>query len=185
MIGAKVGGRMVSLDYQVATGDIVEVITTNQQGHGPSRNWLKLVRTSEARGKIRSWFKKERREENIVEGKLELEREFRRNSISLEDDQMRAFIESIAKRQHCASIDDFFAAIGYGGIVLSKMMPRVRDDYIREYRSLEPDRIEQAIQRAERRRKTRAALLLKGLTTVWSSLQSAATRCRGTISSVL
>lgn len=163
MIGAKVGGRMVSLDYQVATGDIVEIITTNQQGHGPSRNWLKLVRTSEARGKIRSWFKKERREENIVEGKLELEREFRRNSISLEDDQMRAFIESIAKRQHCASIDDFFAAIGYGGILLSKIMPRVRDDYIREYRSPEPDRIEQAIQRAEKEKKNAGGVIIEGL----------------------
>ncbi len=163
MIGAKVGGRMVSLDYQVATGDIVEIITTNQQGHGPSRNWLKLVRTSEARGKIRSWFKKERREENIVEGKLELEREFRRNSISLEDDQMRTFIESVARRQHCASIDDFFAAIGYGGILLSKIMPRVRDDYVREYRSPEPDRIEQAIQRAEKEKKNAGGVIIEGL----------------------
>ena len=74
MIGAKVDGRMVSLDYKVKTGMIVEIITSTTQSNGPSRDWLKIVKTSEARNKIRSWFKKEKREENIAEGKLALEK---------------------------------------------------------------------------------------------------------------
>ena len=72
MVGAKVDGRIVPLDYQVKTGEIVEVLTSAQPGKGPSRDWLKIVRTSEARGKIRAWYKKEKREENIIEGKAEL-----------------------------------------------------------------------------------------------------------------
>ena len=129
MVGAKVDGRIVPIDYKVKTGEIVDVLTSSQQGKGPSRDWLKIVKTSEARNKIRSWFKKEKRDENIVEGKLELEREFRRNNIKLPDDKAVQFIENIAVRQHCASIDDFFAAIGYGGIIVSRLMPHIREEY--------------------------------------------------------
>ncbi len=131
MIGARVDGRMVSLDYEVKTGQIVDIITTNSATHEPNREWLKLVKTSEARSKIRAWFKKERREENIEEGREELDREFRRNNISLSEQGWLTFVGEIAKRQHFDSIDDFLAAIGYGGILLSKIMPRVKDDYIK------------------------------------------------------
>lgn len=81
MIGAKVDGRIVPIDYKVKTGEIIDVLTTKEESHGPSRDWLKIVKTSEARNKIRQWFKKEKREENIIEGKAEIEREFRRNGI--------------------------------------------------------------------------------------------------------
>ncbi len=81
MVGAKVDRRIVPIDYKVKTGEIVEIMTTKEVAHGPSRDWLKIVRTSEARNKIRQWFKKEKREENIEEGREELEREFRRNGI--------------------------------------------------------------------------------------------------------
>jgi len=135
MVGAKVDGRMVSIDYQVKTGNIVEVITSKSPTQGPSRDWLKIIKTSEARNKIRSWFKKERREENIAEGKTELEREFKRNYINLPDVEMKEFISSIAKRQHFPSNEEFLAAIGYGGISLSRIMPRIKDDFQRIYRS--------------------------------------------------
>ncbi len=79
MVGAKVDGRIVPIDYQVKTGEIVEVLTSSQQGKGPSRDWLSIAKTSSARNKIRSWFKNEKRDENIVEGKAEVEREFPRN----------------------------------------------------------------------------------------------------------
>ncbi|MEE1283435.1 MAG: RelA/SpoT family protein, partial [Acutalibacteraceae bacterium] len=129
MVGAKVDGRMVSIDYKVQTGEIVDIITASQPGKGPSRGWLNIVTTSEARSKIRSWFKKERREENIEEGRTQLEREFKRALIRLPDDEMEQFLLKIAERQHCKTLDDFYAAIGYGGILLSKIMPRVKDDY--------------------------------------------------------
>ena len=137
MIGARVDGRMVSLDHQVKTGQIVEIITTNSPTHEPNRDWLKIAKTSEARSKIRAWFKRERREENIEAGQQELEREFKRNNIHLSETEQDEFIESIAKRQHCENINDFYAAIGYGGILLSKIMPRVKEDYQKQQRQNE------------------------------------------------
>ncbi len=138
MVGAKVDGRIVPIDYVVKTGEIVEIITSSQQNKGPSRDWLKFVKTSGARNKIRSWFKKERREENILEGKMEVEREFKRNFIRLSDQQFDKFILDVAQRQRFNSTDDFYAAIGYGGISLNKMMPHIKDEYVKEFKQPEP-----------------------------------------------
>lgn len=129
MVGAKVDGRIVSLEYQVKTGQIIEVLTTSQSGKGPSRDWLNIARTSQARSKIRSWFKKERREENIVEGKAEIEREFKKNYIRLSDENYDKFIMKIAERQRCTSIEEFYASIGYGGITVRSLIPYIRDEY--------------------------------------------------------
>ena len=129
MIGAKVDGRIVPIDYKVKTGEIIDVLTTKEESHGPSRDWLKIVKTSEARNKIRQWFKKEKREENIVEGKGEIEREFRRNNIELPEPEMKDFLEEIANHQHGQTIEDLYAAIGYGGIQLWRLMPRIRENY--------------------------------------------------------
>ena len=134
MTGAKVDGKIVPINYELKTGEIVEVTTTSSASHGPSRDWLKIVKTGEARNKIRTWFKKERLEENIVEGRAELEKEFKRNGILITDDLYDEFVLSIAKRQHFNTVDEFLAAIGYGGIVLSKIMPRVKDDYLKMVR---------------------------------------------------
>lgn len=138
MVGAKVDGRIVPIDYVVKTGEIVEIITSSQQNKGPSRDWLKFVKTSGARNKIRSWFKKERREENILDGKMEVEREFKRNFIRLSDQQFDKFIFDVAQRQRFNSTDDFYAAIGYGGISLNKMMPHIKDEYVKEFKQPEP-----------------------------------------------
>ena len=129
MVGAKVDKRIVPIDYKVKTGEIIEILTTKEVGHGPSRDWLKIVKTSEARNKIRQWFKKERREENIVEGRNELEREFRRNNIELTDELLQNLMDTVGKRKSCATLDDLYAAIGYGGIQLWKVMPRIREEY--------------------------------------------------------
>ena len=129
MIGAKVDGRIVPIDYKVKTGAIIDVLPTKEESHGPSRDWLKIVKTSEARNKIRQWFKKEKREENIIEGKAEIEREFRRNGIELPEPEMKAFLEEIATHQHCQTVEDLYAALGYGGIQLWRLMPRIRDNY--------------------------------------------------------
>ena len=138
MVGAKANGRIVPIDYVIKTGDVVEIITTNVQGHGPSRDWLKIVKTSEARSKIRAWFKKERYAENVEEGKREVEREFRRNSIYLPEKEMEKFISDIAERQHCSSPDDFYNKIGYGGIILSRILPRIREDYLKIVKANQP-----------------------------------------------
>lgn len=137
MIGAKVDGCIVSLDYKVKTGMIVEIITSTTQSNGPSRDWLKFVKTSEARNKIRSWFKKEKREENVAEGKLALEKEMRRNLIAPPAEEREKFIADIAARQKYNTVDDFYASIGYGGVSLEKIMPRIKDDFIRLYRKTE------------------------------------------------
>lgn len=141
MVGAKVGGRIVPLDYKVQTGEIVEVLTSSQQGKGPSRDWLSIVKTSSARTKIRAWFKKERREENIIEGKAELEKEIKRNKMRFTDEEYEALIETLAERQHCATVDDFYAAIGYGGIFLSRVLPFIRDEYHRIATANQPEKI--------------------------------------------
>ena len=139
MIGAKVDKRIVPLDYKVKTGEIIEILTTKEAGKGPNRDWLTLVRTSEARNKIRAWFKKEKRDENIVEGKAELEREFKRSNIQLTRELMDYMIESAGKRHNCATEDDFYAAIGYGGIQLWKVLPRIKEEAQRLQKSASPD----------------------------------------------
>ncbi len=123
MIGAKVGGRMVSFDYQVKTGEIIEILTSGSPGYGPNRNWLEIAKTTEAKAKIRTWFKKERREENIVRGRDELERELRRNNLVVEP----RILEEAARHQHLVSVDDLYAAIGYEGVSLSKVIGRIKE----------------------------------------------------------
>lgn len=133
MCGAKVDKKMVSYDYQIKTGEIIEILTTNVEGHGPSRSWLNICKTNEAKSKIRSWFKKERREENIFEGRNALEREFRRNNIRVPEEELEDFLKMDMHRHSCDTLDDFFAAIGYGGVQLSKVMQRLKSEYNKKY----------------------------------------------------
>lgn len=166
MVGAKVDGRIVPIDYVVKTGEIVEIITSSQQNKGPSRDWLKFVKTSGARNKIRSWFKKERREENILEGKMEVEREFKRNFIRLNDQQFDKFILEVAQRQRFNSAEDFFAAIGYGGISLNKMMPHIKDEYVKEFKQPEPveeDVIKITKPQQKKRTKSQDGVVIEGI----------------------
>lgn len=127
MTGAKVGGRMATFDYQLKTGDIVEIMTTNSPNYGPNRHWLDMAKTNEAKAKIRAWFKRECRGENIERGKAAFEAEMKRSGIPLEEE----FIKQIAKRQLFDHVDDFYAAIGYGGVMLSKIMQKIKDDYLK------------------------------------------------------
>ncbi|MBC2870260.1 bifunctional (p)ppGpp synthetase/guanosine-3',5'-bis(diphosphate) 3'-pyrophosphohydrolase [Bittarella massiliensis] len=129
MVGAKVDGRIVSLDYQIQNGEIIEIITTKSPNRGPSRDWLKIVHTSEARNKIRNWFKKTQREENILEGKIEVDREFKRNQIAVNDEQLEQLLMGVGKKYQVGSLDDFYAALGYGGINLTRLMPRIKEAY--------------------------------------------------------
>jgi GTP pyrophosphokinase len=114
-IGAKVNNRLVPLDYRLKNGDIVEIVTTKGE-HGPSRDWLNVVRTSHAREKIRQWFKRKDRDENIVHGRESLERELRRLARTSIGAVGQEQIAEVAKQYNYESVDDFYAAIGYGAI---------------------------------------------------------------------
>ena len=137
MVGAKVNSRMVPIDHKVVTGEIIEIIT-GPENRGPSRDWLNIVKTSEAKNKIRNWFKKERKEENIAEGRAALEKELRRNLISIPDDEYDAFMQDIARRQRMNTVDELYAAIGYGGVQLSRLMLKIKDEYAKRAKEAAP-----------------------------------------------
>ncbi|MBW3613313.1 MAG: RelA/SpoT family protein, partial [Chloroflexi bacterium] len=128
-IGAKVNNRLVPLDYRLRNGDIVEIVTT-KAAHGPSRDWLNIVRTSHAREKIRAWFKRQQRDENIAQGKDLLDRELRRLAHETLASVDAAKLNEIAAQYRFRDLDDFYAAIGYGavssGSVVSKL--EIHDD---------------------------------------------------------
>ncbi len=127
MVGAKVNGKIVGLEYQPQNGEIIEILTTSSESHGPSRDWLKIVKTSEAKQKIRHWIKNERREENIETGCDELEKALRRSGIRLPKEERDSIMENIAIHLHFNSADDMYAAIGYGGVTVAKVERRIRD----------------------------------------------------------
>lgn len=137
MNAAKVDGKIVSLDYKIKTGEIVEIILTKDENKGPNRSWLDIAKTNEAKAKIRSWFKKECREENVRNGKDELMREFRRNLIRVPEEDLDEFLGDDLRRHNCETVEDFYAAIGYGGILLSKLIQRYKDKYTKQYVEVE------------------------------------------------
>lgn len=160
MMGAKVDGRIVPLDYVVKTGEIVEILTSSQPGKGPSRDWLNIAKSSKAKSRIRSWFKNEKRDENIAEGKAEIEREFKRNYIRLTEEEYEIFIKKLAARQHLDSVDDFYAAIGYGGLSVSKQMPYIKDEYHKNY---DKSHIEEISAKQPAKRKSKDGIIVDGI----------------------
>ena len=128
MVGCKVNNRMVPIDHVVSTGEIIEVLL-GPADKGPSRDWLKIVRTSEAKSKIRNWFKKMRREENIQEGRDTLARELRREMIFIPDDELDEFIGSCCRRLRQNNAEELYAAIGYGGITIANCLPKLKEEW--------------------------------------------------------
>ncbi len=135
-IGAKVDGRIVPLNYVLDNGKIVEIITS-KNASGPSRDWLKFVQSSGAKNKIKRWFKKERREENIEKGREMIEREIRRNGFSMNDFQRPEWLEIILGKLTVKNLDDLYAAVGYGGILTSQVIPKMRELYREEKKKKE------------------------------------------------
>ena len=140
MVGCKVNNRMVPIDHIVSTGEIIEVILGSAD-KGPSRDWLKIVRTSEAKSKIRNWFKKMRREENIQQGRDALARELRREMIFIPDDELDEFIGSCCRRLRQNNAEELYAAIGYGGITIANCLPKLKEEW--QKRKSEEDKSEQ------------------------------------------
>lgn len=131
MVGAKVNGKIVPIDYKLKTGEICEIIT--QKEEHPNKSWIDICKTASAKSKIRQWYKNEKRDENIVEGKQMLEREFKRNGINLTEEEFPEFLKKIMVKKQYNTLDDFYAAIGYGGIQLWKIMPRLKEEYQKTY----------------------------------------------------
>jgi GTP pyrophosphokinase len=134
MVGAKVNGRIVPFDHVLQNGDIVEILTS-KASTGPSRDWLKIARSGAARTKIKQWFKKERREENIVQGRKLLDAELRRAEITMAEIQEADVLSPLLKKLSLASLDDLYAAIGYGGITATRTANRLRDEVLRTQRA--------------------------------------------------
>ena len=130
MTGAKVNGRMVTFDTQLKNGDIVEVITS-KSAHGPSRDWMKICKSNEARNKIRQWFKKERREENIATGRTSFESELKHMGLSLAAITAEDVLPFVLKKVRFGTLDELYAAIGYGGMSAQKAVVRVKDELTR------------------------------------------------------
>ena len=128
MVGCKVNNRMVPIDHVVSTGEIIEVLL-GPADKGPSRDWLKIVRTSEAKSKIRNWFKKMRREENIQQGRDALSKELRREMIIIPDDQLDAFIDGCSRRMRQNNAEELYAAIGYGGMTIANCLPKLKEEW--------------------------------------------------------
>ena len=131
MVGAKVNGKIVPIDYKLKTGEICEIIT--QKEEHPNKSWIDICKTASAKSKIRQWYKNEKRDENIVEGKQMLEREFKRNGINLTEEEYPEFLKKIMVKKQYNTLDDFYAAIGYGGVQLWKIMPRLKEEYQKTY----------------------------------------------------
>ena len=127
-IGAKVNGRIVPLAHQLETGDFVEVMTSSSS-HGPSRDWLNIVKTSEAKAKIRAWLKKEQREENIEHGRELLEREAKRLGYSMSQLSKPELVETLYRRYSVQSYDDVCAMVGFGGLSTMQVLNRLIDEY--------------------------------------------------------
>lgn len=156
-IGAKVDGRIVPLNFVLENGKIVEIITSKTAA-GPSRDWLKFVKSSEARNKIRHWFKKERREENIEKGKEMIEREVRRNGFHMKDFLRDEWLNKILKRLTIKSLDDLYASVGYGGILTGQVIPKLRELYKEEERKTRENQsiaLEESDYKSDKKRKPR------------------------------
>ena len=131
MVGAKVNGKIVPIDYKLKTGEICEIIT--QKEEHPNKSWIDICKTASAKSKIRQWYKNEKRDENIVEGKQMLEREFKRHGINLTEEEYPEFLKKIMVKKQYNTLDDFYAAIGYGGVQLWKIIPRLKEEYQKTY----------------------------------------------------
>ena len=170
MVGAKVNNRIVTLDHVLKNGDIVEILTS-KNAKGPSRDWMKIAKSSEARSKIRQWFKKERREENIANGRASFEAELKHCGLSMKDVTDPELLPSLLKKVTYPSLEDLYAAIGYGGFSAQKAVSRMQGEILRVARQhqLEQQAAEAAETREEpktpapKRIKSEQGIIVEGL----------------------
>ena len=164
MVGAKINGRIAPIDSVPQNGDIVEVITSNAS-KGPSRDWLNIVKTGEARNKIRQWFKKEKREENIVNGKSEIDKIFVKYRFTCSDEEKFDIVTAVGKRFGMSDGNDLYNAIGFGGLAITKIEAKIHDEYLRRFKTKEQAKEIVSIEptpEANRRHKSTSGVIVDG-----------------------
>jgi len=168
MIGAKVNGRIVPFERVLQNGDIVEVLTS-KSAPGPSRDWLKIAKSGAARSKIKQWLKKEKREENVINGRVAFESELRQAGISMTVVTDEDMLPNILKRLAVFSLDDMYASIGYGGMTATRAVNKIKDEIIKSQRLAPKSSFEKITERAELRKAQQAekhsvhGILVEGL----------------------
>ena len=152
MVGASVNGRIVTFDHVLQNGDIVEVRTA-KNAPGPSRDWLNIAKSGSARTKIKQWFKKERREENIARGKEMFEAELRNKGLRMDDITGEDILPQLLKKVSYTSLDEMYAAIGYGGMAATRAVNRIKDELARQQHAIDKrtvlDKVTEAAERRE------------------------------------
>ena len=152
MVGASVNGRIVTFDHVLQNGDIVEVRTA-KNAPGPSRDWLNIAKSGSARTKIKQWFKKERREENIARGREVFEAELKNKGLRMEDITDENILPQILKKVSCSSLEEMYAAIGYGGMAATRAVNRIKDELARQHNAIDKrtvlDKVTEAAERRE------------------------------------
>jgi GTP pyrophosphokinase len=159
-IGAKVNGKIVPLDYRLRTGDIVEILTS-KHSYGPSRDWLKIVQSSQAKSKIRQWFKREKREENVARGRELIEKELIRQRLDVHALMTPAALQDALQKFNFAKEEDMFAAIGYGGLSPVQVVTRLVDKYRRDHAGQPLDKVN--LELKERTAPTQSGVRVRGV----------------------
>ena len=152
-VGAKIDGRIVPIDYKLQNGNIVEVLTSSNS-NGPSRDWINIVKTPNAKSRIRQWFKKERREENIERGNEILEKEFKKYSLPLKDNSIDKYMILMAKKFNQQTVEDLIATIGYGGIMVTQVVPKIKELYEKEFKKSQKQEQQEQINDIEKHKLT-------------------------------
>ena len=152
MVGASVNGRIVTFDHVLQNGDIVEVRTA-KNAPGPSRDWLNIAKSGSARTKIKQWFKKERREENIARGREVFEAELKNKGLRMEDITDESILPQLLKKVSYSSLEEMYAAIGYGGMAATRAVNRIKDELARQHNAIDKrtvlDKVTEAAERRE------------------------------------
>ena len=152
MVGASVNGRIVTFDHVLQNGDIVEVRTA-KNAPGPSRDWLNIAKSGSARTKIKQWFKKERREENITRGREVFEAELKNKGLRMEDITDENILPQLLKKVSYSSLEEMYAAIGYGGMAATRAVNRIKDELARQHNAIDKrtvlDKVTEAAERRE------------------------------------
>ena len=164
-VGSKVDGRIVPLDYKLKNGNIVEILTS-VHSNGPSRDWLKIVKSSQAKTRIKQWFKKEKRDENVNKGKEILEKEVKRQGYKLTEILKEDWLKLITKKLSFSSIEDLYASLGYGSTNLTQVVPKLKEYYKEYYGEREEEKLILSKQNNKRDNKLKQGVTITGIDNV-------------------